>query len=71
MLKNYINTNLFENFMKAHKLSKSKFCKICNIHISTYNKIISNKNFRITALFKIAKVIKIQVCQMFTNKKRP
>ena len=65
-MKNTIKTELIENFIKDNNLSKSKFCKLCKISQSTLNKIMTNsKNFRIIALFKIARVLKIQVYQMF------
>lgn len=65
-MKNTIKTELIENFIKENNLSKSKFCKMCKISQSTLNKIMTNnENFRIIALFKIARVLKIQVYQMF------
>ncbi len=65
-MKNTIKTELIENFIKENNLSKSKFCKMCKISQSTLNKIMTNsENFKIIALFKIARVLKIQVYQMF------
>ena len=65
-MKNTINTELIANFIKENNLSKSKFCEMCKISQSTLNKIMTNsENFRIIALFKIARVLKIQVYQMF------
>ena len=65
-MKNTIKTELIETFMKENNLSKSKFCTMCKISQSTLNKIITNsENFKIIALFKIARVLKIQVFEMF------
>ena len=65
-MKNTIKSELIENFIKDNNLSKSKFCEMCKISQSTLNKIMTNsENFRIIALFKIARVLKIQVYQMF------
>lgn len=65
-MKNTIKTELIENFIKDNNLSKSKFCKMCKISQSTLNKIMTNnENFKIIALFKIARVLKIQVFEMF------
>ena len=65
-MKNTIKTELIENFIKDNNLSKSKFCEMCKISRSTLNKIMTNsENFRIIALFKIARVLKIQIYQMF------
>ena len=65
-MKNKIKSELIENFIKDNNLSKNKFCKMCKISQSTLDKIMTNsENFRIIALFKIARVLKIQVYQMF------
>ncbi|MBO5223504.1 MAG: helix-turn-helix transcriptional regulator [Clostridia bacterium] len=65
-MKYNIKIEVIENFMMENKISKTKFCKLCKISIRTLNKIMTNNdNFRIIALFKIAKVIKVQVNQMF------
>ena len=65
-MKNTIKTELIKNFMKGNNLSKSKFCEMCKISLSTLNKIMTNSgNFRIIALFKIARVLKIQAFEMF------
>ena len=65
-MKNTIKTEIIENFMLENKISKTKFCKMCKISPSTLNKIMTNDdNFGIIALFKIARVVKVQVYQMF------
>lgn len=65
-MKNRIKAELIKNFIKENNLSKSKFCKMCKISQSTLDKIMTNsENFRIIALFKIARVLKIQVFEMF------
>lgn len=67
MLKEVIKTEIFENYMKENSLSKTKFCKMCGIGVDAFNRMFSRQNFRISALFKIAKVIKIEVCEMFKD----
>lgn len=67
MLKDVIKTEIFENYMKEHNLTKTNFCKLCGINVSTFNRIVSRQNFRISALFKIAKVIKVEVFKMFKD----
>ncbi len=65
-MKETIKIEIIKNFMIENKISKTKFCKMCKITLNTLNKIMANDfNFEIIALFKIAKVIKIQVYQMF------
>lgn len=64
-MKNTINIEIIEKFMMENKINKTNFCKMCKISPSTLNKIITkDDNFRIIALFKIARVIKIQVYQL-------
>ncbi len=65
-MKNTIKIELIENFIRENKISKTTFCKMCKISPNTLKKIMSNNdNFRIIALFKIAKVIKIKVYEIF------
>ena len=65
-MKNTIKIEIIEKFMTENNISKTKFCKMCKISTHTLSKIMDNDfNFEIIALFKIAKVIKIEVYQMF------
>ena len=64
---NEFKKEIIENYLKANKISKTKFCKLCGISYRTLENIQNNKNYRIGALFKIARVVKIQVHQMFSN----
>lgn len=60
-MKDFINKKIIKEFMEENKLSKNKFCKLCGISVSTFNRIISNGNFRLSALFKIARVMDVQL----------
>ncbi len=52
--------------MKENKLSKTAFCKLCKINLSTYYKILQGQGkFRIDALFKIARIIDKEVYELF------
>ena len=65
-MKNEIKTELIDEFMRKNGVSKSRFCKMCKISLGTYRKIErGDLDFRITALFKIAKVLGIEVCELF------
>ena len=69
-MKSTIKIEIIENFINENKISKTAFCKMCKISPSTLKKIMNKEdNFGIIALFKIAKVIKIQVYQMFNEPK--
>ena len=66
-MKKTIKTEIIKNYILENKMSKTKFCNLCKIAPSTLNKIMANDdNFRIIALFKIARVIKVRVHQLFT-----
>ena len=65
-MKNMIKVEIIEKFMLENNISKTKFCKMCKISPNTLNKIMANNfNFEIIALFRIARIIKIEVHQMF------
>lgn len=64
-MKNEFKKDIIERYLKANKISKTKFCKLCGISLCTFNKVMNNKNYRISALFKIAKMLKMQVYQLF------
>ena len=69
-MKSTIKIEIIEKFIRENKISKTAFCKMCKISPSTLKKIMNKEdNFGIIALFKIAKVIKIQVYQMFNEPK--
>ena len=64
-MKKYYKTHLIKNFIKKNKWSITRFCKECRIGLDVYKKIIAQKlNFGITALFRVARVIGVQVCEL-------
>lgn len=64
-LNNNINTKLIEEYIKKNNLSKIKFCKQCKISYSTLLRILNNGDFKIIALFKIARVMNVKVYNLF------
>lgn len=63
-MKNAINT--IEKYIKLKKITKTQFCKVCKISYSTLNKILNNNNsIKFTALLKIARVLNIEIHQLF------
>ena len=61
-----VKTEIIKNYITQEKITKTEFCKRCQIGIGTYNKIMKNNtNIRLTVLFKIARVINIPVFNMF------
>lgn len=65
-----INTDLIENFIKERGISKIKFCEMCRISTGTLNKIYSNStSLGIIQPFKIARILKVQICDLFIKRK--
>ncbi|MBO5103374.1 MAG: helix-turn-helix transcriptional regulator [Clostridia bacterium] len=66
---NNINTKKILDFIKKNNLSKSAFCKNCKINLGIYYKIMNGQaNFRINALFKIAKYMQLNhVVELFRD----
>ena len=63
----YINKDLIKNFMKENNLSKSKFCKLCDISVSTFDKFFSGKEFnlRIKTIMKLIYVLNTNFYVLF------
>lgn len=62
------NTELIINYISERKITINEFCKRCKISHEVFTKILSNKfNFRLNALFKLAKVLNKNVCDLFID----
>jgi len=62
---NEFKTEIIENYLKENKISKTKFCKLCGITLRTFMRVMNNENYRVNTLFKIARVLKLQVHKLF------
>lgn len=61
-----VKTELILNYMKENNLSKTAFCKKCKISTVTLKKILNNQeNYRLFALFKIARVLNMRIHELF------
>lgn len=66
MATNDIKAQLIKEFMIKNKLSEDEFCKLCKINIEIYRKIMSKDyNFSFSIVFKIAKILNIEVGELF------
>lgn len=63
-MKDLIDTEIIEKFMQTNGLSKSAFCKRCKISPSTLKRVLTNGNVKMNALFKIVKVMNIEICRI-------
>ena len=67
--KNVLRTDLILKYMEDNNMSKNKFCKMCKISPSTLRLILAEEDsFGIIALWKIARVMNIQLSQFFVKK---
>lgn len=61
-----IKTEVIKIYLKENELSKSAFCKKCKISFTTLKKVLEqDTSYNLVALFKIAHVLKIRVCELF------
>lgn len=67
-MEKYINTKLISNYIAEHNLTIVQFCKQCGISTTTYYKVMANEcAFGLNTLFKIAKSMRVQICQLFNR----
>lgn len=67
-MENLIRTDLIVNYMNENGLSKTQFCKLCKISVSTFNRILNGENIRLISLFRIAKTMKVKLHQLCRQK---
>ena len=66
-MKKIIKTEIIEKYLKENKISKTKFCKMCEISVSTFNLAMDNNgNFGIIALCKMARVMNREIKELFS-----
>lgn len=65
-MKNTIKTELIYSFIKENNLTKSDFCKLCEISEKSLEKIlVNNFDFPAIDLFKVAKLLKVEAYKLF------
>ena len=60
-MNNHVKTQIIIDYLKNNNMSKTAFCKKCNLSVKTYEKIINGEDFKVVALFKIARLINCQI----------
>lgn len=53
-----------ENLIKEKGLTKTAFCKLAKISTKTLNKILKDEDFRLDALEKIIKVLRVPIVDL-------
>lgn len=65
-MKNFIKKSLIEDYIKGKNLTRETFAKMCRIPFKTLNNILSGrKSFYISDIFKISKVLDIDMTELF------
>lgn len=59
-----LKIDLITNYIKANRMTRKEFCKQCNISLSTFYKIMRGKNCRLSALWKISRVMHLQIYEL-------
>ena len=63
--KNLVKTEKILHFIKENKLTKREFAERCGIKVWNLQKVLSgNANIDVVYLFKIAKIMKIEICDL-------
>lgn len=66
-MKDVVNVQMIKQFIEQKALSKTHFCKLCKISVSTLNRIYCGKDFNLLALFRVVKVMGVRVCELFNK----
>ena len=61
-----INIQRIQSYIRENKMSKTAFCKKCNISYHTLQKILDNNfNGNVVILFNIARVLNVSIKDLF------
>jgi DNA-binding Xre family transcriptional regulator len=57
-----INTHLITNYMLAHSLNKTAFCKLCGISVGTLNRFLTGsvKSVKFLSTIKLLKLLDVK-----------
>lgn len=66
-LQNVVNTQMIEDYITEKRLTKASFCRLCKIGTQTLDRMLSGKNFKINALFKVARALNVQVHKLLSK----
>lgn len=54
------NINLILNFIQKNHLTKTGFCRMCKISLTTFKNILLNKNISTYSMYKVAELLKVK-----------
>lgn len=68
-MKEKVNAQVIEDFIKEHALSKKEFCKLCGISPYIFNKMMKDKEIVYCRSFiKIARATHLKFAQLYVKK---
>ncbi len=66
MKRGRIRTELIKIFIKTQPISKEELCAKCKVSIKEFEKVMQNNlSVRISTIYKLAKYMHLELCQMF------
>lgn len=66
-----LNTELIVGYMWRNKLSKTAFCKKCNISYSVLTKMLSDQlNFGFNSVVKVCKLLNVELKDIFVKNEK-
>lgn len=63
-----VNTKIIAKYMFDNYLTKTAFCRQCNICLATFYKIFNNENVTLAPLNKISKAINVPIDELYSEK---
>ena len=57
-------------FLKNKNLTKTEFCRLCEIRVFTFDRImVGNGNVKLATLFKVANILGVQMSEILCERK--
>ncbi len=66
-MKSVIKVELIDEYLKEHKMSLTKFCKISKITPSTIKRMRENRNINVTSIFKLAIALNLKAYEVVNS----
>ena len=67
-MKTLVKKELIDEYIRKNKLTKTQFCKLCNVDIRTLRNIYSGDiDFQIIFLFRVARRLNVGIGQLLND----
>lgn len=65
-MKKIFKIEIIENYLKANQMTEKEFCRLCNIPLSTLQKLFAhNFDFDLVDIFKVSRVLNLHIKDLF------